>query len=224
MRPALRTSTSAELGRGGFSRRRSTLRRLKPPLHLLICLLFAMSCDDRDTGSDTMTDHGRIKPHEPTAFFADGNSSRPLLEGTVHRDAAFPAPPGDNFPFPITRKDLQRGQERYNIYCSVCHGFVGDGDGMIVRRGFTKPPSFHSDHMREHPPGHFVQVITNGFGAMYSYSDRVSMDDRWRIAAYIRALQLSQHADPKQLPPQDAGAAVGAASAAARGPQTRNTQ
>ncbi|HEV8292742.1 MAG TPA: cytochrome c, partial [Tepidisphaeraceae bacterium] len=130
-------------------------------------------------------------------------SSRALPEGTVSRDAAFPGTIPDDFPFAITRKDLARGQERYNIYCSVCHGFVGDGDGMVVRRGFTKPPSFHSDHFREHPPGHIVQVITNGFGAMYSYSDRVNLEDRWRIAAYIRALQLSQHADAKALPPQD---------------------
>jgi mono/diheme cytochrome c family protein len=150
-----------------------------------------------------MTNNGRIKPHEPVRFFADGNSSRPLVEGTVSRDAPFAAAIPDDFPFAITRKDLARGQERYNIYCSVCHGYVGDGDGMVVRRGFTKPPSFHLDRLRQAPPGHVVSVITNGFGAMYSYSDRVNMDDRWRIAAYIRALQLSQHADARQLPPQD---------------------
>jgi len=168
------------------------------PQILLFCLVLA-SCDQQDT----MTDHGRIKPHEPSAFFPDGNSSRPILEGTVHRDAVFPAPPGDNFPFAITQKDLKRGQERYNIYCAVCHGFTGEGDGMIVRRGFTKPPSFHIDRLRTAPPGHVVGVITNGFGAMYSYSDRVNMEDRWRISAYIRALQLSQRADPKTLPAED---------------------
>jgi len=161
-------------------------------------LIFAFGCDE-----GSMTNNGRVKPHEPVPFFADGNSARPLPEGTVSRDASFPGAIPDDFPFAITRKDLARGQERYNIYCSVCHGFVGDGDGMVVRRGFTKPPSFHIDRLRQSPPGHVVQVITNGFGAMYSYSDRVNMEDRWRIAAYIRALQLSQHADAKQLPQQD---------------------
>ena len=150
-----------------------------------------------------MNNKGRVKPNEPVGFFADGNSARSLPEGAVARDAQFPAAIADDFPFAITRKDLVRGQERYNIYCSVCHGYVGDGDGMVVRRGFTKPPSFHIDRLRQAPPGHVVSVISNGFGAMYSYSDRVNMDDRWRIAAYIRALQLSQHADAKQLPRQD---------------------
>src|SRR5688572_27398536 len=141
--------------RGGFSRRGwRHLRRLKPPLQpplqpLLLLALLMLGCEDQGS----MENRGRIKPHEPINFFADGNSSRPMLEGTVHRDANFPAPPADNFPFPITRKDLLRGRERYNIYCSVCHGLVGDGDGMIVRRGFTRPPSFHTEHMREHPPG-----------------------------------------------------------------------
>jgi mono/diheme cytochrome c family protein len=160
----------------------------------MICL----SCDE-----GSMTNKGRLKPHEPIPFFADGDSARSLPEGTVARNAIFPGAIPDDFPFTITRKDLARGQGRYNIYCSVCHGFVGDGDGMVVRRGFTKPPSFHIDRLRQSPPGHFVHVITDGFGAMYSYFDRVNMDDRWRIAAYIRALQLSQHAEEKQLTLQD---------------------
>ena len=168
------------------------------PISLAALCMICLSCDD-----GSMTHKGRVKPHEPVQFFADGNSSRPLQEGTVSRDMPFPGTIPDDFPFAITRKDLARGQERYNIYCSVCHGPVGDGDGMVVRRGFTKPPSFHIDRLRQSPSGHIVQVITNGFGAMYSYSDRVNMDDRWRIAAYIRALQLSQHADARALGPQD---------------------
>ena len=92
-----------------------------------------------------MTNKGRMKPHEPVTFFADADSSRSLPEGTVSREAAFAGAIGDEFPFAITRKDLERGRERYNIYCSVCHGYVGDGDGMVVRRGFTRPPSFHSE-------------------------------------------------------------------------------
>jgi hypothetical protein len=165
----------------------------------LLLLTLILGCEDQGS----MNNRGRLKPHEPTAFFADNNSSRPILEGTVHRDLAFATPIGNDFPFPITRKDLVRGQERYNIYCAVCHGQVGEGDGMIVRRGFTKPPSFHIDRLRDAPPGHAVQVMTNGFGAMYSYSDRVNLEDRWRISAYIRALQFSQRADPRQLPPED---------------------
>jgi mono/diheme cytochrome c family protein len=100
----------------------------------------------------------------------------------------------DTFPFPITAKDLDRGQERYNIYCAVCHGLTGYGDGMIARRGFNRPSpaSYHQDRLRQAPVGHFFDVMTNGWGAMPSYAAQVSVDDRWRIVAYIRALQLSQ--------------------------------
>jgi mono/diheme cytochrome c family protein len=174
------------------------MNRTVPISIALCCMILGLSCDD-----GSMTNQGRVKPYEPVKFFADGSSARPIPEGAVSRDAQFPGPIGNEFPFAIGGKDLARGRERYNIYCSVCHGYVGDGDGMVVRRGFTKPPSFHIERLRQVPPGHIVQVVTNGFGAMYSYSDRVNMDDRWRIAAYIRALQFSQHADPKALPPAD---------------------
>jgi mono/diheme cytochrome c family protein len=100
--------------------------------------------------------------------------------------------PADTYPFEITRADLARGQQRYNIYCSVCHGVDGDGNGMIVQRGFTPPPSLHDQRLKDAPAGHFFNVITNGWGAMYSYNDRVFPEDRWRIIAYIRTLQLSQ--------------------------------
>jgi len=100
----------------------------------------------------------------------------------------------DTFPFAITKDDMKRGQERYNIYCSVCHGMTGYGDGMIARRGFNKPSpaNYHQDRLRQAPVGHFFDVMTNGWGAMPSYASQVSVEDRWRIAAYIRALQLSQ--------------------------------
>ena len=100
----------------------------------------------------------------------------------------------DTFPFAITSEDMKRGQERYNIYCSVCHGMTGYGDGMIARRGFNKPSpaNYHQDRLRQAPVGHFFDVMTNGWGAMPSYASQVSVEDRWRIAAYIRALQLSQ--------------------------------
>lgn len=98
----------------------------------------------------------------------------------------------DTFPFPITDKIVERGEERYNIFCGMCHGPTGSGDGMIVRRGFRRPPSYHTDQLRQAPVGHFFDVMTNGWGAMPSYSSMIPVTDRWAIAAYIRALQLSQ--------------------------------
>lgn len=117
-----------------------------------------------------------------------------MYAGTINGQTA------NVFPFPITAQDLARGQQRYNIYCSPCHGYDGSGRGMIVLRGFQQPPSYHTDRLRNAPVGHFFDVITNGFGNMYSYASRVSPDDRWRIAAYIRALQLSQHASVADVP------------------------
>ena len=102
----------------------------------------------------------------------------------------------DYFPIQITRADVARGQERFNIYCSPCHGRLGNGHGMIVSRGLRQPPSYLDDRLMKAPIGHFFDVMTNGYGAMYSYASRVPSDDRWRIAAYIRALQLSGNAPP----------------------------
>jgi len=106
----------------------------------------------------------------------------------------------------LRRALLERGQERFNIYCSVCHGRLGDGDGMIVRRGFRKPPSYHIDRLRQAPAGHFYDVMNNGFGAMASYANRIDVDDRWAIVAYVRALQLSQNAQPEDVPGEQRGA------------------
>jgi mono/diheme cytochrome c family protein len=114
------------------------------------------------------------------------------------------------FPFPVTKADLDRGQQRYQAYCMMCHGATGFGDGMIVRRGFRRPPSFHDDRLRGEPVGHFFDVITNGWGAMASYADMIPPDDRWRIIAYVRALQLSRNAP--------------AAGAASQPPQPQQTQ
>ena len=109
------------------------------------------------------------------------------------------------FPMPITAADLDRGQERFNIYCSVCHGRVGDGLGMIVKRGFRRPPSFHDERLRNAPIGYFFDVETNGFGAMPDYASQIPPEDRWRIVAYIRALQLSQRAALADVPESDRG-------------------
>jgi len=110
--------------------------------------------------------------------------------------------PAATFPFTITQTVLQQGQERYNIFCTPCHGYDGYGKGMIVQRGFSPPPSFHQDRLRTAPVGHFFDVITNGYGAMYSYGDRIPPADRWAIIAYIRALQLSQDAKLADVPPE----------------------
>ena len=149
-----------------------------------------------------MHNQPRHEPMEVSTFFDDGQASRPIVAGTVARGHLVPnnmrvaglpqGPTPETFPFEITKADLKRGRERFEIYCGVCHGATGDGDGMIVRRGFVKPPSLHEQRLKDAPVGHFYDVMTNGWGAMYSYNDRVIPEDRWRIAAYIRVLQLAQ--------------------------------
>ncbi len=149
-------------------------------------------------------------PYEPTSFFADGRSERQPVAGTVARgqlrlDELFytgreNSVLSNKFPFPITRADLDRGRERYNIYCTPCHDYTGSGRGMIVQRGFPQPPSYHIQRLREAPVGHFFEVMTDGFGAMYSYAARVDPADRWRIAAYIRVLQLSESGTVQDVP------------------------
>jgi Cytochrome C oxidase, cbb3-type, subunit III len=152
-------------------------------------------------------------PYEPTNFFSDGRSERQPVPGTVARgqlrvdellySGTENGVESNRFPFPITRADLERGRERYNVYCTPCHDYTGSGHGMIVERGFPQPPSYHIERLRDAPVGHFYQVMTNGFGAMYSYSARVDPGDRWRIAAYIRVLQLSENAKIDDVPEAD---------------------
>jgi len=151
-----------------------------------------------------MHDQPRYKPLAESTFFNDHRASRPKVDGTVARGhlrvdtALYTGKQGDQdidfFPFPITRDDLTRGQQRFNIYCSPCHSRVGDGGGLVVLRGFRQPPSYYTDKLKQAPVGHFFDVMTNGFGAMPSYASRVTPEDRWRIIAYIRALQLSEDA------------------------------
>jgi mono/diheme cytochrome c family protein len=158
-------------------------------------------------------------PEDPSSFFPDGRSERPPVEGTVARGqlrtdellytGRINGAVTDMFPFSITGADLSRGRERYNIYCSPCHDYTGSGNGMIVQRGFPAPPSFHIERLRQAPAGHYFEVITNGLGRMYSYASRVSPDDRWRIAAYIRALQLSQHGSMEDVPASESNALSG---------------
>ncbi|HED66495.1 MAG TPA: cytochrome c [Planctomycetes bacterium] len=157
-----------------------------------------------------MHDQPRFEPLEASSFFADGRASRPQVEGTIARgelqlddhlyrgkvDGEF----AETFPFEITEEVMERGQERFDIYCSPCHGRVGNGEGMIVERGLKQPPSYHIQRLQEAPPGYFFDVITHGFGAMYDLSDKISVRDRWAIVAYIRALQLSQNASLSDVP------------------------
>jgi cytochrome c len=157
-----------------------------------------------------MHDQPRYEPLEASSFFADGRASRPLLPGTVARGQlrtdthAYTGKVDGNLvetlPMPVTRALLERGRERYNIYCAPCHDRLGGGQGMVVQRGFRRPPSLHIDRLREAPIGHFYDVMSNGFGVMMDYAAQVPPADRWAIAAYIRVLQLSQHAQLTDVP------------------------
>jgi mono/diheme cytochrome c family protein len=157
-----------------------------------------------------MHDQPKYIPLRESTFFADQRSARPIVAGTVargllHEDTLLYTGKVNGadatvFPFPIDEKVMARGQERFNIYCSPCHGRTGQGDGMVVRRGYRRPPSYHQDRLREAPVGHFFDVMTNGFGAMPDYAAQIRAEDRWAIAAYIRALQLSEHARLVDLP------------------------
>jgi mono/diheme cytochrome c family protein len=159
---------------------------------------------------DDMHNQPRYKPLAASEFFADHRSERPEIEGTVARghlriDSArytgkFNGEDIDQFPIPIARADIERGRERFNIYCTPCHGRLGDGNGMVVLRGYRQAASYYSDKLMKAPVGHFFDVMTNGFGAMPSYASRVQPDDRWRIVAYIRALQLSESAKLSDVP------------------------
>jgi cytochrome c len=163
-----------------------------------------------------MHNQPRYKPLASTWFFGDGRSARPEIEGTVARghlridQARYTGKVNDKevdyFPFPITRADLERGQERFNIFCSPCHSRIGDGNGMVVRRGFRQAASYHTQRLIDAPVGHFFFVMTNGFGAMPSYGSRIEPDDRWRIAAYVRVLQFSQNAPLDAVPADQRGA------------------
>lgn len=157
-----------------------------------------------------MADRGRLKPMEPATAFADGRSARGPAEGTVARGTLPPVAGWADgmvgtatlteLPVPLTRELLVRGQERYDVFCAPCHDRVGTGEGMVVRRGLRRPPSYHIERLREAPLGYFVNTISQGFGAMQDYAAQIPPADRWAIAAYIRALQRSQNARPSDVP------------------------
>lgn len=173
-------------------------------------LLLALSGCRQD-----MYNQPKAKPYAETNFFEDGTSARPLPPGTVayhqaRENEAYHTgltngmlvaqlPP----PLKLNRALLERGRERFEIYCAVCHGLAGEGNGLVVERGFPAPPSFHGERLRAAPLGHFYDVITNGYGVMYSYADRVEPGERWAIAAYLRALQLSRQMKAGELTPNE---------------------
>jgi len=157
-----------------------------------------------------MQDTPRYEPYESSAFFKDGRASRHLVSGTVARGQLQEDVGRDTgktkagyvttLPMPLSREMLDRGQQRFDIYCSHCHDRVGTGGGMIVQRGYKPPPSLHEDRLRAMPLGYFFDVMTNGFGVMPGYAPQIPGDDRWAIAAYIRALQLAEHAPADDVP------------------------
>lgn len=173
---------------------------------LLLALLIPLTACRQD-----MQDQPRYKPLAASDFFSDHRSARPEVDGTVARghlrldEARYTGKIAgediDQFPIPITRADIERGQNRFNIYCTPCHGYLGDGNGMVVLRGYRQAATFYETKLVKAPIGHFFDVITNGFGAMPSYASRVQPDDRWRVIAYIRALQLSESATINDVPP-----------------------
>ncbi len=171
---------------------------------LAACALFTAGCRQQ------MSEQPKYTPLAASDFFADGMSARPLVEGTVARgglrlderyyEGKAGAQPVAEFPLLVTRELVERGRERFNIFCTPCHGALGNGDGIVVRRGFRPPPSYHIDRLRTAPVGHYFDVVTNGFGAMASYASRIPVRDRWAIIAYLRALQLSQQATLPDVP------------------------
>lgn len=183
------------------------LRRLK--WSALAALLLLPGCELRQA----MYNQPKHKPLAASTFFADGRSARLPVAGTIAQgqlrlDRHFFEGKGDTglattLPMPLTKELLQRGQQRFDIYCSPCHDRTGRGNGMVVQRGMKRPPSYHIDRLRSAPVGYFYDVMTNGFGVMYSYASRITPQDRWAIAAYVKTLQYSQQVPFDQLPTED---------------------
>lgn len=198
------------------------LNRKTSGLLTTVCCLLAVGACRQD-----MHNQPKYRPLRPSPLFADKSSARPLIEGTVARgtlqedEAFFTGKIGTatvkEMPFQITEKDLDRGQERFNIFCTPCHDMTGSGKGMVVQRGYRQPPSFHDPRLRAADPGYMFDVITNGFGAMPDYRTQIDARDRWRIVAYVRALQLSRSATAADVPGGDPDAANKAAKPAGGG-------
>jgi len=202
-------ATESQCHRGCFVKYKNVLCGSVSLWQILLLCVSAAGC------RQDMHDQPKYIPFRQSTFFADQRSARPLVAGTVARGQLRDDPllftgkvngaDATIFPFPIDEKVMARGQQRFNIYCSPCHGRTGQGDGMVVRRGYRRPPTYHQDRLRDAAVGHFFDVMTNGFGAMPDYAAQVSPPDRWAIAAYIRALQLSEHARVDDVPAGERG-------------------
>ncbi|MEN6626688.1 MAG: cytochrome c [Candidatus Sumerlaeia bacterium] len=183
----------------------SSAKRLRGRCWLILLVLLAAGC------RNDLADQPSFRPFQQTDFFPDRTSARMPVEGALARgelvtDEAFTTGkaggrPVQRMPMTPTRDMLERGRARFGIYCAPCHGLTGEGNGMIVQRGFGPPPPYHIGRLRAAPVGHLFDVIANGYGTMYGYASRVPTADRWAIVAYIRALQLSRHARLEDLPP-----------------------
>ncbi len=178
------------------------LRKIGLPFLFFGLALILTSC------AMTMREQPKLNPLTEDPFYANQAAARPLMPETVARGYSQTETAaeqmlqdfGEEFPFEVTQENLERGQQRFDIYCSPCHDRLGTGNGMIVQRGFSQPTSFHDDRLRTSPPSYFYGAMTNGFGAMPSYANRITPKDRWLIAAYIQALQLSQNATLDDVP------------------------
>lgn len=192
---------------GRLPRRRSSLLSVVTFMSLTMSVLILSGC------RQDMHDQPKYVPLRESAFFNDARSARPLVDGTVARGqlhddelmytGKVKGEDATVFPMRVDAAVMARGQQRFNIYCTPCHGRTGQGDGMVVRRGYRRPPSLHQDRLRNAPAGHFFDVMTNGFGAMPDYAAQIKAQDRWAITAYIRALQLSGHATLADVPAAD---------------------
>jgi mono/diheme cytochrome c family protein len=196
-----------ECGSSSLPARRSPFSILRFAFCISVFLLAFTGCRQK------MANQPRYDSLESSDFFQDGMSARPRIPGTVARGELVSDPfletgkingaDADGYPFAVTMDVVNRGEQRFNIYCQQCHGRTGDGNGMIPSRGLRRPPSFHTETLRAAKTGHFFDVMTNGFGAMPPYKTMIPARDRWAIAAYIRALQLSQHATVNDVPAAD---------------------
>ncbi|HUI09055.1 MAG TPA: cytochrome c [Bacteroidota bacterium] len=196
---------------------KSVLRGVRPLCAAVACIAAAAVAGGCHLD---MYDQPKFKPLAADPFYADGASARPLVEGTVARGHAdtneyrstgkSAGKLGSGFPFPVTMPILLRGRDRFDTFCSPCHGRLADGNGMVVRRGFPRPPSLLADSIRSEPEGFFFDVVTEGFGRMYSYAPSIPPDDRWAVVAYLRALQLRSSVPVAELPPGDRARLEGA--------------
>jgi len=201
-------------------------------LKLRISGIFALLLIGGLTGCDNMGNQAKLEPYERSDLLPQGTASQhapphtrtfaaeppdPLVETGRHADGSF----AETIPITLSAEDLRRGQDQYSVYCMPCHGYSGHGDGLVVQRGFPSPPSFHADRLRQAPAGYLFTVISKGYGVMLSYGARVPVEDRWRIIAYLRALQLSQHATAKAVGQEqfDAWASETKVEVAAEAPQ-----